>query len=299
MGGAVGRNFMLLACVLDARWAATDISYDPGSSDTVASNISDVSLFTGAARDTSMRLRYGMGDPIYVPTDWADLLNAYIAPEGFGEKWPSAFQNYLSKITDEKNVTTEVAKFLSLTLVDGLSRVGSKDDEAFWAMVWDPSTFDWTISDLSGKGFFTTLNDTVRQAGNTVTFKVMRYGWGYGIRTKTARFAISILFIHAIFAVLYTIFTIGHWYIYRWSSRSWRNMEQLFALAMVSSQPSSLRGVSAGVATWDTWKLKVAIREGQEEGQELNDRIELVFGERDGGPVGRRERKIRRRKRYQ
>jgi hypothetical protein len=303
-GSSQQADVILVACVLDARWAATDISYDPGTSDTVASNLTDMSLFTGAAGDAELRLRYGVRDPIYIPTDWADLLNAHIAPAGFGDKWPSAIENYLNKIMDKqpdsfKNVTMDVAKFLSLTLVDGLSRVGSKDDEAFWAMVRDQTTFDWHISDLSGSGFFTTLNDTVRQAGTTVTFKVMRYGWGYGIHTKTARFAISILFIHAIFAVLYMIFAIGHWSIYRWSSRSWRNMEQLFALAMVSSQPPSLKGVSAGVGTWETWKLEVAIREGQEEGQELNDRIELVFGERDGGPVGRRERKIRRRKRYQ
>ncbi|KAF3019271.1 hypothetical protein E8E14_006291 [Neopestalotiopsis sp. 37M] len=299
-----GINVFLVTCVPDARWAATDISYDPGSSDTIASNLTDMSLFTGAALDTDLRLRYGISDPIYIPTDWAELLNAPVAPIGFGNKWPSAIQNYLNKVTDRQsdssnNITSEIAKFLSLTLADGLSRVGSKDGETFWAMVRDPSTFDWTISDLSGSGFFTTLNDTVKQAGTTVTFKVLRYGWGYGIHTKTARFAISILFIHAIFAVLYMIFAIAHWSIYRWSSKSWRNMEQLFALAMVSSKPPSLKGVSAGVGTWDTWRLKVAIREGQEEGQELNDRIELVFGERDGGPVGRRERKIRRRKRYQ
>ncbi|ETS84608.1 hypothetical protein PFICI_02633 [Pestalotiopsis fici W106-1] len=296
-------DVFLVACVLDARWAATDISYDPGTSDTVVSNLTDMSLFTGAAADTDLRFRYGISDSIYIPTDWADLLNAPVAPPGYEGIWSSAIQNYLKRFMTgrpdgNQNAISDISKFLSLTLVDGLSRSGT-ENMTFWVMNRNSLIFDWTFSDLSGSGDFEFPSETVTQAGTTVTFKVQRYGWGYGNNSKTARFAISILLIHAVFAVVYMIFTIAHWFIYRWSSRSWKNMEQLFALAMVSTQPPSLRGVSAGVGTWDTWKIDVAIREGQEEGQDLNDRIELVFGERDGGPIGRRERQIRRRKRYQ
>ncbi|KAK6223342.1 hypothetical protein LQW54_000459 [Pestalotiopsis sp. IQ-011] len=267
-----------------------------------------MSLFTNATLDTDTQSNYGIGGPITVFPDWADLLNVPVAPPEPDEKWPNAVENYLASLligepevkARFENVTSDIAKFLSLTLADGLCRAGTMD-AGLWAMAYPAQVSGETLLaySLSGNGFSINFKQLFRQASQatsfkTITFKVRRYGWGYGVATKTARVAICILFIHAVFAVGYINFAIAHWCLYRWSSRSWRNMEQLFALAMVSSQPPSLKGVSAGVGTWDTWKLKVAIREDQE----FLDSIELAFGERDGGPVGRKDGKIKWRKRY-
>jgi hypothetical protein len=290
---------MFINCVIDARWAATQIIYDPSNSDLVLSNITDASLFNGTTFSKEMRARYGIGDPIYIKPGWADLLNAPVV-NNLGQ-WFPAVQSYLENFPDISNVMTpatrndlnsQFAKFISLTIADGLSRVATSPDDKLLGALWSGDK-DLVTFDLDGARSPSAATNRLDGATQAV-FKVRRYGWGYGVQTKTAKFAASILLIHAVIALSYMLFMFIHWSLYTVISRSWKNMDQLFALAVVSSKPPSLEGVSAGVGTWDTWKLDVALREDQES----HEHLELVFGGRDGEPVGREDGKIIWRKKY-
>ncbi|KAF3019270.1 hypothetical protein E8E14_006191 [Neopestalotiopsis sp. 37M] len=291
---------MFINCVIDARWTATQISYDPSNSDLVLSNITDASLFNGTTFSNDMRTKYGIGDPIYIKTGWADLLNAPVinnlgtwlpAVESYLENFPGIDETMTSALQDE--LTSQFAKFLSLTVVDGLSRVATSPDDKMLGATWKSGN-DLVTLELDGIRTPYIFDTDGLNAATQAVFKVRRYGWGYGMQTKTAKFAVSILLIHAVIASAYMLFMFIHWSLYTVISRSWKNMDQLFALAVVSSKPPSLTGVSAGVGTWDTWKLDVALREDQES----HEHLELVFGGRDGEPVGREDGKIIWRKKY-
>ncbi|KAF7515154.1 hypothetical protein G7054_g14731 [Neopestalotiopsis clavispora] len=295
-----------LTCVLDARWAATEVSYQPSNSDFVLSNISDTSIFGGMTFRKDLRVEYGIGDPIFIHTEWADLLNVPIINNDYSNdsdgRWVPAIQSYLKYFLanpdDDSahtpdNLHSHFAKFLSLTLADGLSRVGTSDDEELLGVLWDADNVMTTFF-LNGERVQNSISPFAIDLSTEAVFNVRRYGWGYGVQTKTAKFAVSILLIHCVIALAYMLFMFIHWSLYTVISRSWKNMDQLFALAMVSSKPPSLKGVSAGVGTWDTWKLDVALREDEEQ----HEHIELAFGGRDGKPVGRKDDKIKWRKKY-
>ncbi|KAI0153351.1 hypothetical protein BJ166DRAFT_580993 [Pestalotiopsis sp. NC0098] len=198
-----------LMCVVDARWAATKISYNPSSSDLVSTNITDMSLFTGATIEKDLRIKYGIGDPIHITTEWAELLDTPVVTEVWDAQGRPVFYNYILELSDKytdvstarKNAPSDFAKFLSLLLVDGLSRVASKDESGY-AVVWDPARRGYVITSLSESGYFTSMKQYYLELGTVATLRVQRYGWGYGIRTKTAIFAISVLFIHAVLAVV-------------------------------------------------------------------------------------------------
>lgn len=296
-GSSEPSDVLYISCVMDARWAATEVRYDPRNSDLVSSNITDMSLFSGLTFKDDLRAQYGIGSPINITIEWADLLNLNMTERpNYPGEWVGSIVSYLYDLNLEDglyNVTSEFAKFLSLTMADGLSQTASAT-ETFLKMEWNSAHDDYYVSRLDGSGMSLQSKFRFEDTDAQVTFQVKRYGWGYGVYTKTARFAMVVVCLHAVLATAYTVFMVIHWYLYAWCSTCWRSIDQLFALAMVSNKPASLNGVSAGVGRWDTWKLDVAIREDQE----LHEHVELAFGGRDGEPVGREDGKVQWRKKY-
>ncbi|KAI1856216.1 hypothetical protein JX265_011728 [Neoarthrinium moseri] len=326
---------LLIPCVLDARWTATDIIYDPTEDDTIVANTTNPTSFFGAIHDIDVRNKYGIGSMILVDTAWADLLNVpnttahtksgEVLQVGAMEAIMMQFvvnkttDLYDFKTNDTKlsnyrsfrppvwdpssnyvdNTTETIAAIISLAMADGLSRVsyGSRG----YAMALD----DRDPANL-------TMVDLLKQAGSqnigpeanftqeaiernnyvSLTFAVRRYGWGYGYNTKTAKFAISVLMIHGVVASCYIIYGLFHWLFNQWSSSSWGDVGELFALAMLSSEPRALRGAGAGIDEWDTWKLDVMVRVKGDE------RVELVFGDRNGGAAAGNEGRVRHMEKY-
>ncbi|KAI0127062.1 hypothetical protein BJ170DRAFT_630925 [Xylariales sp. AK1849] len=330
------QDTLLVACVLDARWAATEVTYDPTQDDTVNTNITDATLFKGATHDKDLRARYGLTNLITIDPAWAEMLNVpgitaqskggeilevpaieaillpfvtngteKLAPHGgtVDDQVETEYRAFQPPTWDPKNDYDEntaetIATILSLAVADGLSRA-----------TYNLYNYDM-VFDNSNKANYTMVN-LLTQAGEAViepwyssedelsldawlplTFTVKRYGWGYGTHTKTAKFAISVLLLHAAIAITYILYGLFHWAFSRWSSSAWGEVGEIFALAMLSSEPKALRGAGAGIDAWDTWKLDVMVRERGTE------RVELVFGDRNGGLAAGREGMVRHNEKY-
>ncbi|ORY57863.1 uncharacterized protein BCR38DRAFT_478152 [Pseudomassariella vexata] len=315
------QSSLLVTCVLDARWAGTEIAYDPVVNDLVITNITNLLNFQDASKDEKVRAKYGIGSYIPIGPPWADLLNpagiwswsknytelnelpaieaifSQFTTSGYANitvsgQDPSDIREDTFRVfgpptwgalaTYEKHVSETVSTMLSLVLADGLSRL-SYDWYIYVTMLEDSNPNKLVSVDLytqAGEANITRLysNRTAWDLDNwvTLTFEVQRYGWGYGISSKTVIFAISIILLHAAVAISYVIFGIWHWARSRWYSSSWGSIGELVALATLSRETRGLYGTGGGISKWDTWKLDVRIRETGTE------RVELLFGDRDG-----------------
>ena len=74
------RSSAIVACSIDARWAASDAYYQPANSTTVSSNVSDTLSDTLSETDwqygESLITRYALSDkPLDLQLDWAAFLN--------------------------------------------------------------------------------------------------------------------------------------------------------------------------------------------------------------------------------
>lgn len=180
----------------------------------------------------------------------------------------------------QSNVTDFVGTYHSMLLADGLARFG--------ALIWRPyleippsDGKEKRYVDLMGSNYLaeTLPADEVFRNGTkadtfSIDFEASRYGYGYGFRsddTGTSIYiAISILGLYALITTLYVV--IIFWY--RCSgkytrSQAWEAMIHLIALAKNSDPSPYLAGTSAGIGSWDTWKLKVKVREMEDESLDL------------------------------
>lgn len=188
----------------------------------------------------------------------------------------------------DRNSAETIGIVLSMVVADGLSRVSyglypynlTLDDKHGDRL--EMVNLFKQAGDESNTGHIAISQDELNEADPVaITFMVQRYGWGYGWHTKTAKFAISVLLLHAAIAMCYVIYGFVHWMLNRWSIHTWEEVGELLALAMLSSEPRPLRGAGAGISKWDTWKLDVMVRVSEKH----KNKVELVFGDRYGNPA--------------
>lgn len=180
----------------------------------------------------------------------------------------------------QRHVTQFIGTYHSMLLADGLARFASK--------LWRPY-LEIPASDGKEESYVNILGanyidgtykaDTVFRNGTKadaffVEFETSRYGYGYGFRsddTGTSIYiAITILGLYALITIVYAF--VIFWYrcngrYYR--SQAWEAMIYLIALAKNSDPSPYLVGTGAGVNEWDTWKLKVKVREMDDESLSL------------------------------
>ncbi|KAH7073035.1 hypothetical protein BKA63DRAFT_56189 [Paraphoma chrysanthemicola] len=186
----------------------------------------------------------------------------------------------------QNNITDFVGKFHSMLLVDGMARFAS------W--LWRPYL---EIPSRSGNGYeyvnligsnwiantYTAdevfLNGTKADA-YSIEFEASRYGYGYGFRSDdtgvSIYVAIAILGLYELITIAYVVTIFWYRCTRRYTrSQAWEAMINLIALAKNSESSAYMVGTSAGVDKWDTWKLKVQIREMDDE------RLNLAFVRQD------------------
>ena len=299
---------LLVPCTVDARWAASELSYDPTNGNTVSTNLTDPKIFARQYTPSDQLNLWTLTEtPIYISPAWAAMLNvpgilandwskqednttmilalldAFISED---TKNGSNFTNFLapSSIMDEfdQTVMRTVSTVLSMVIADGLSRSVYGSTAPLVIINDDPSnTTVVGLGEQAGARYNVpeqdnTLNlKAVKSALTYVTYSIKRYGYGYGWNaSKTVKFGLAVLLLHAALAIIFM------WYRTccavskrrRWSSEAWGEVGELIALALVSSDVGPrkrLKGVSGGVKEKSTWSQYVRVRERGHSGLEM------------------------------
>jgi hypothetical protein len=324
-------------CSVDARWIASESSYDPTQDVVIANNISDPLLFRKLEKATESSYKsdiakWGVSPALKLSTEWAEALN--IPKEGRNVSAPSldmllstyviaiannATDNSTSKPRDLNNETVSfifdigqknqnfltdgdtyamaasetVATLLSLQLTDALARIHLSDaKEGIVVLNHVNDTYVQVARLRYAAGLDSTFNGStipvsaVNDALPTgFTFKVSRYGYGYGLRTATAYFGVVVLLAHIVLTVIYILYALHEFfYVTHWTSGSWGDLGELMVLLINSKPSTELQNTCAGIDSKLTWRKRVYIRETEDA------HLGVVVGESElkaNGPVRR------------
>ncbi|QYT04660.1 hypothetical protein H0G86_011564 [Trichoderma simmonsii] len=205
----------IVPCIVDARWAASSAWYEPTMSGTVVSNLSNPSVLTQSTVALNLdgsvpakakpRQQWGIGDPIHISPNWAELLNA---PGHPAFTMTSSDGDFVTDSADlMEGAADKVATFLSLAIADGLSRITDWSESL---VILDTNGDNITYSYLNA------LSDKIKYANRSsfgleqntfLRLRIQRYGWAYGWSTLTI-LSIGVLLIHISMVVWYASYQI-------------------------------------------------------------------------------------------
>jgi hypothetical protein len=317
---------MLVPCVVDARWAASEASYDPKNNVVVKHNLSDLStIMDSAAQNSNDRARLGLGDTIRIESGWAKFLDP--TTPAFGDikhsasefQNLSAMQNLMYQFVVERsnssgnlfygfvppqntttyyqyysNVSSIVASLISMVVADGLARESQGSTLMELKPEHDGNVTVVNLQFLAGGQKMAPFESSADQMKDHVPvwFTVERWGYGYGFKGQTVFFAVAVLFIHAVLCLCYFFATFWFWAFQSgWTSHSWKDMGDLVALALGSREPEEFRNAGAGIKNAKTLNVTMNIRE------RADSELELVANRRGGG-LAPHEGLLKVRKRY-
>jgi hypothetical protein len=309
----LGQGSVTSACIIDARWATTDVEFDPNADDVVGTSftgwLDSADLLTGDIDVKAALARWKISDIISISPDWVDTLNVPISAaqnstpldsSRFMEHilqqpvdWEWASDNKSEKLLQFNpssgrwtydDVSNDIALILSTVLADWLSRSTFRDTN--FTTIVSAAAADGNVSTVdlllqrSARTFSTTPLSTFTDQKNkqsAVVFGVKRYGWGYGLSSDAIWFSIVILLMHVVLVVLYFCYSFVFWWgSAGWTSAAWGSIGELVALAILSPAADELRNAGAGVHRSKTWMTRLRVRE-----VDLDpERIELVVGNR-------------------
>ncbi|OAL06755.1 hypothetical protein IQ06DRAFT_3433 [Phaeosphaeriaceae sp. SRC1lsM3a] len=286
------QSSLVVTCMFDARWAASKIKLNPRSSSLIESNLTDFSIFEEnqigqyGSKD-QLKRALNISELVQLPLNWLKGFNFNVTEDGKNLTAITAiFDDLLENTTDgnrhfqmttldtpktigtpefadyQRSVTDFVGTYQSMLLADGMARFAS------W--LWQPY-LEIPSSDAEQVFRNGTKNDAF-----SVEFETWRYGYGYGFRsddTGTSIYiAITILGIYALITIIYVVVIFWYRCKARYTrSQAWEAMINLIALAKNSEPSPYLVGTGAGIDERDTWRLKVKVREMDDE------RLDLAF----------------------
>ncbi|KAI1750759.1 hypothetical protein F4782DRAFT_508805 [Xylaria castorea] len=304
-----GQGSLLVSCIVDARWAAAEMVYDPSGSNVVGHNLTDLSKFIDKD-DENSRERWGLSESIAIGPDYASLIDTKNLTGDdltlFGELIGTFVEDRQANVSINGGVATEqmiqqflpgnksyepenyiaescqtIATILGTALADGISRHDLKPQNL--GVFFSP-TPDGQISyvNLLTQAYreIALVNASILLDPNVpVDFVIERYGWGYGFNSPTSKFAIAVLLVHAIIVILYVAYYITFLFSAGgWKSQAWGSVEDLLALAINSRPTDQLRNTGAGIDMSSTIMLPLQVRERHSKHQHVQ--AELVVGER-------------------
>lgn len=182
----------------------------------------------------------------------------------------------------QRSVTDFVGTYQSMLLADGMARFASWLWQPYLEIPSSDGKEDLYVN-LMGSNYLTNASTAEQVFRNgtkndafSVEFETWRYGYGYGFRsddTGTSIYiAITILGIYALITIIYVVVIFWYRCKARYTrSQAWEAMINLIALAKNSEPSPYLVGTGAGIDERDTWRLKVKVREMDDE------RLDLAF----------------------
>lgn len=293
------QGWIVVACSVDARWAANTAMYQPKNGTLAISNISNSVLETLGQQNSEdskeKRTNLGISEkPVDIPLDWGSLLNgnhSVTLDEGDGNVTTFPAMEYILSMTqDSYDNSSNITTFLSLNTTDSSlsDEIVGTTSILLGAILADgiantgASAGSWYAAENTNKtvnkrykatflSIFTNYYYTDELPGYSIRIEADRYGYGWTLRAgKTFFFAISCLLFYAMvvfFHIGFIIFDIlTNRYLY---GECWENVGDLIALATNSRPTPRLYGTSAGIDRRETWRDIVKVRECEENHLEL------------------------------
>jgi hypothetical protein len=296
----LGQGGMAYGCTVDARWAGTQLQYDPVSSQTVQHNLTSLVPMSLSRQPTlygkegNYTTEYEISPVIQIDTSWANQLNPVIQGNGTAV---TTFHGIFAPFISDVNVTSwgpspnesllfqfspptfvpnsdiygyvsqtedTIALLISLMVTDGLARI-KPDLNQFVRTGEINSTWSYftDIRSFIGPGSYTTEAATHEPAGYfSLYLEADRYGYGYGITSPTVRFGITILLIYSTVVTNFLFYISYDFFFGRgWTSSIWGELQEFIALAINSQPTEELENTCAGIERTKTWRKKVRLRE--------------------------------------
>ncbi|KAI1327919.1 hypothetical protein F5Y16DRAFT_420293 [Xylariaceae sp. FL0255] len=278
---------LIVPCVVDARWAFTETSFDPINSQYVETTLTDA-LYGSTSRNTNPVSIYGALDqlarngsisgPISLSSEWAAALNSPksntsfpvvgfvedILRQAVGYKNSNHSLKEFLTVSPNKTigaVDDEIALTMSSVIADWLSR--STLANTNFTVVTSQTGDDVSLTNLVGQdmGNFTIQSSALDQQ-TEIRFYVQRYGYSWGYRSYTTIFSIAFLLLHVLLVIVYFTYSSIFFFSRKgWTSTAWDNVAQLMTLAILSPPAPELRNCGAGVESASTWNTTFRIRE--------------------------------------
>ncbi|KAI0147147.1 hypothetical protein GGR57DRAFT_261821 [Xylariaceae sp. FL1272] len=301
--GVDAQGSVLMPCVIDARWAKTDMSFDitePGVRTGLTEWLDNANLTSGEVDVQAELSKFEIGEPITISKDWLRGINDLTNNQGVLELILEQFVIEFS--TDEPELlsflpaasSTEadwkrvyanaVAIVVSTTITDWISRTALAGINFTTVLSPEQDGHVNTIDLLNQKSSSAFQTQPVSAFDDETEFiyTVQRYGWGYGLGSKTIRFSITTLLIHVVMVIVYFAYSLVFWCRAKgWTSSAWGDIGEVLALANTSPPADEFRNTGAGIDESETWMTPLRIREA---GSVL-DKVELVIGTRGGTVV--------------
>lgn len=291
----LGQGGIAYGCTVDARWAGTQLQYDPVSSQTVQHNLTsfilkDIVQKQGTENYTT---EYAISPVIQIDSSWANQLNPLIQENGtatttfqrifspfinsINVTWlgPSPHESLLFQFSPPRFSTSDdivytiqsadtIALLISLMVTDGLARIGS---ELYQFVRTNQINSTWStftdITSFNGPSSYVPEAPTQDLAGYfSLDFEADRYGYGYGITSSTVQFGIAILITYSTVVTIFLTYISYDFFFGRgWTSSVWGELQELIALAINSPPTDELEHTCTGIEQTGTWRKKIRVRE--------------------------------------
>ncbi|RYC62370.1 hypothetical protein CHU98_g3830 [Xylaria longipes] len=270
-GGAkfLRQGSMVSPCVIDARWATTNVTFDTGDNIlttdlTVWLNTAD--FLSGHVDLKAALSQWDISDPISLSANWARIINSPIRIIEPNNKYSGL--RLIESLLQEFVVETEFDGDVIVEFFPTSGKELRKDTSNDIAILLATRS-----SDAVG-----TTPLAAFENQTPIVFDVQRHGYGYGLNSDTIWFSVVTLLIHVLLVLVYFCYSFIFWCRARgWTSNGWGTIGEFLALAVVSPSADELRNSGAGVNRSRAWMTPLRIRERSENPEKL----ELVVGDRD------------------
>ncbi|KAI1359196.1 hypothetical protein F5Y08DRAFT_344948 [Xylaria arbuscula] len=303
--GTIGydQGSVVTPCVIDARWARTQVSFDitePGLRTELTDWLNTANLTAGNVDVKASLSKWNIGEPIAISPDWAHAINYYndlvdgvleqilqqfVTP--FSDDEPDLLTFVPTSSSDEKWTkvyANGISIVLSTVIADWISRTALADTSftTVLSRVKDGNVDIIDLLDQKTSTGFTNVPVSDFADQTEIIYSVERYGWGYGLNSKTIWFSIITLLIHVVLVIAYFAYSFVFWIRANgWTSQAWGDVGEVIALAISSPPADELRNTGAGIDKSQTWMTALRLRESGS----AHDKLELVIGTRGGTVV--------------
>ncbi|KAI0538281.1 hypothetical protein GGR58DRAFT_501430 [Xylaria digitata] len=208
-----GQGSLLVPCIVDARWAAAEMVYDPNGDNVVGHNLTGLSKFV--TEDVwNPRQRWGLSEPIVIGPDHASLIDTKNLTS---DDIQTLFGELISAFVEDRWINASIN---GGPVTEQIIQQFLPGNKKFEPGTYISETCKTIATILEAYLKIALVNASLILDPNVlINFDIERYGWGYGFNSPTTKFAIAVLLVHAIIVILYFVYYINFWF----SDAGWKS----------------------------------------------------------------------------
>lgn len=261
---------LFVSCSIDARWTVgdvvgTNIGYQQGTPVQQASVPSQSGLVANFPTVDN-----GMWRAVRLEQSWLDTVAPVL--DDVTPQWTTLSSGISSTGADNSSglvieyadIVSSVEGVIASLVVDGMSRVGYVGNGGKYTHITDIEYLFYIPTDDGGRSLNELLSGTLTLpfSGSKSQFTPLRWdviitGLAYKANSTSYYLSLAVLYVHACFALLHTIYSLWH----RRTSSAWESLTDLVLLCLNSSPASAqLQNATGGINEHALYKKRTWIR---------------------------------------